>query len=216
MKEVVHTKKRMGREFQECQLEMSTAKFAAGEFGVTVRDSIKTKTNVNLAIQIENVAGVMKPTFILCGIDGNNDDSTAAIGITGGGQAIMKAQDKFKKYLALLVAIATLQAQFVTVERELKLTNRRVNALEFVIIPKIENVIKWINSELDELDREDFYRLKCVQDKKQEAKDAEEAEIAAKKKKAEAGGAVDQEKADEEFFEEKDNADDDEDEDVIF
>ena len=46
MKEVVHTKKRMGREFQECQLEMSTAKFAAGEFGVTVRDSIKTKTNV--------------------------------------------------------------------------------------------------------------------------------------------------------------------------
>jgi hypothetical protein len=50
---------------------MATAKFAAGEFGVTVRDSIKTKTNVNLAIQIENVAGVMKPQFVLCGIKDN-------------------------------------------------------------------------------------------------------------------------------------------------
>ena len=74
----------------------------------------------------------------------------------------MKAQEKFKTYLELLVSIATLQAQFVTVETELKLTNRRVNALEFVVLPRIETTIKWIQSELDELDREDFYRLKCV------------------------------------------------------
>ena len=139
---------------------MSTAKFAAGEFGATVRDTIKTKTAVNLSISIENVAGVMKPSFILNGMKEASDDSI--IGLTGGGQAIMKAQEKFKRYLELLVSIASLQAQFTTVERELKLTNRRVNALEFVVIPKIETTIKWIQSELDELDREDFYRLKCV------------------------------------------------------
>jgi len=33
---------------------------------------------------------------------------------------------------------------------------------------------------LDELDREDFYRLKCVQDKKKEAKDLEAKELAEK------------------------------------
>jgi V-type H+-transporting ATPase subunit D len=49
-----------------------------------------------------------------------------------------------------------------------------------VVIPKIEETIKWIESELDELDREDFYRLKCVQDKKQEAKEIEAAEVAAR------------------------------------
>lgn len=80
--------------------------------------------------------------------------------------------------------IATLQAQFVTVEQELKLTNRRVNALEFVVLPRIETTIKWIQSELDELDREDFYRLKCVQDKKLEAKEKEEKEQAIKMEKA--------------------------------
>ena len=48
MKEVVTTKKKMGYQFNECQLEMAQANFAAGDFGVAVRDSVKTKTNVRL------------------------------------------------------------------------------------------------------------------------------------------------------------------------
>jgi V-type H+-transporting ATPase subunit D len=59
-------------------------------------------------------------------------------------------------------------------------TNRRVNALEHILIPRTENTIKYINSELDELDREEFYRLKKVQGKKKkDAAVAEEAKRAA-------------------------------------
>jgi V-type H+-transporting ATPase subunit D len=45
----------------------------------------------------------------------------------------------------------------------LKSTSRRVNALEFVMIPKLENTLNYINSELDEQDREEFFRLKKIQ-----------------------------------------------------
>lgn len=171
----------MGKDFNECQLEMAQANFAAGDFGVMVRDSIKTKTNVRLTISTDNVAGVQKPTFNLRGVNEQEDDSM--IGLAGGGQAIMKTKLKYTEYLKNLIEIASLQTQYITVARVIEITNRRVNALEFVVIPKIDDIIKWIEGELDELDREDFYRLKCVQDKKKEAKELEAAEQLAKKAK---------------------------------
>lgn len=55
-----------------------------------------------------------------------------------------------------------LQTAFVILDEVIKLTNRRVNAIEHVIIPRYENTIKYILSELDEQDREEFFRLDLV------------------------------------------------------
>ena len=38
-----------------------------------------------------------------------------------------------------------------------------MNALENVVKPKLENTIQYIRGELDELEREEFFRLKKVQ-----------------------------------------------------
>ena len=72
---------------------MANASFAAGDFGVTVRDSVKNKTNVRVNITIDNVAGVQLPTFHVKGLGEQDDDMM--IGMTGGGQAINKAKDRY-------------------------------------------------------------------------------------------------------------------------
>lgn len=94
-------------------------------------------------------------------------DVVALAGLAQGGQQIQDARQAFSGTLDLLVQLASLQTSFIILDEAIKLTNRRVNALENVVQPRIANTIKYIISELDEMEREDFFRLKLVQNKKE-------------------------------------------------
>ena len=65
-----------------------------------------------------------------------------------------------------IATIYIFQTEFLTLDEVIKITNRRVNALEHVVIPKIANTLSYISTELDEGDREEFFRLKKIQNKK--------------------------------------------------
>ena len=174
LQRIVESKIRMGLDFKEALMGMAGAQFAAGDFSRNVMGQVKTKTPVRLTVHSDNIAGVHLPIFNLKGEDEQSEDN-ALLGLSGGGQAINTAREKFTKFLKVLVTIASLQTQFITLDAALKMTNRRVNALEFVLIPRITEIIDYIKQELDEIDREDFVRLKKTQDKKKEKKQEQAA-----------------------------------------
>ena len=176
---IVDSKVRMGLDYREARLGMAEANFAAGDFSRAVIDNLPVCSPVRLTMSQENIAGVKIPIFKLKDIDEVGD--SALLGLSMGGQSIQGAREKFTKFLKILITIATLQTQFVTLDEALKMTNRRVNALEFVLIPRIAAIIDYIKQELDEIDREDFVRLKKTQDNKKKKK-IEEAKEAAKRK----------------------------------
>ena len=51
-------------------------------------------------------------------------------GISRGGQQLSNVKKLYHKYIELLVDLASLQTSFITLDVAIKVTNRRVNAIE--------------------------------------------------------------------------------------
>ncbi|KAL1643681.1 H(+)-transporting V1 sector ATPase subunit D [Diplodia intermedia] len=173
-------KRKMGRVMQIAAFSLAEVTYAAGgDISYQIQESAKN-AKFRVRTKQENVSGVFLPQFESFTTEGNND-----FGLTGlgkGGQQVQRCRETYARAVETLVELASLQTAFVILDEVIKVVNRRVNAIEHVIIPRTENTIKYINSELDELDREEFYRLKKVSGKKE--RDAAEAEKERASKKA--------------------------------
>ncbi|KAI9736370.1 MAG: H(+)-transporting V1 sector ATPase subunit D [Claussenomyces sp. TS43310] len=172
-------KRKMGRVMQIAAFSLAEVTYAVGgNIGYQVQESAKS-ARFRVRTKQENVSGVFLPAFESYTTEGNND-----FGLTGlgkGGQQVQRCRETYARAVETLVELASLQTAFVTLDEVIKVVNRRVNAIEHVIIPRTENTIKYINSELDEIDREEFYRLKKarsqVAGKKQRDAAAADAEM---------------------------------------
>jgi V-type H+-transporting ATPase subunit D len=101
-------------------------------------------------------------------------DNTQILGLTAGGQTINVAKKSFYDFLKKIVEIATLQTSYLTIDECLKITSRRVNALEYIVVPRIEFVIKYIITELDERSKEEKFKIKKILANKRKHKENEE------------------------------------------
>ncbi|KAM9980583.1 hypothetical protein ACTFIY_002899 [Dictyostelium cf. discoideum] len=179
---IVENKQLMGTTMRDASFSLAAAKYAAGEFSNSVIENVSNPT-IAVKMTTENVAGVHLPTFekISEGVVSNSQELT---GLSKGGQQINKSRESHIKAVEALIALASLQTAFITLDEVIKITNRRVNAIEYVVKPKLENTISYIITELDESEREEFYRLKKVQGKKKKdlkLKEAQKEENSANK-----------------------------------
>ncbi|VDD75555.1 unnamed protein product [Mesocestoides corti] len=174
LNKIIDAKQSMGEVIREANFSLAAVKFAStAHVNQLVMQNV-TKAQVKVKITKENVAGVNLPQFETFTEGSDNYELT---GLSGGGQQIDKLKKAYGKAVKLLVELASLQTSFVTLDKVIKVTNRRVNAIEHVIIPRFERTIMHIVQELDEREREEFFRLKKVQDRKKRLKAEHEEEL---------------------------------------
>ncbi|KAK8042908.1 vacuolar ATP synthase subunit D [Apiospora phragmitis] len=151
-------KRKMGRVMQVAAFSLAEVSYAVGgDIGYQIQESAR-QARFRLRTKQENVSGVLLPAFESYQTEGNND-----FGLTGlgkGGQQVQRCRETYARAVETLVELASLQTAFVILDEVIKVVNRRD-----------------INSELDELDREEFYRLKKVANKKQRDTAAADAEL---------------------------------------
>ena len=81
-------------------------------------------------------------------------------GITSASSKIDEAAMAYEIVIEKVVAAAEVELTLKKLLREIERTKRKVNALEIITIPRLEQAAKYIRLRLEEMERENFSRLK--------------------------------------------------------
>lgn len=71
---------------------------------------------------------------------------------------------QLKEFFSSIIQIAELEQSMRLLAREIEKVRRRVNALEYILIPQLHNSIKFIKSKLDEMERSGINRLMKIKE----------------------------------------------------
>nr|QSE03613.1 V-type proton ATPase subunit D1 [Metchnikovella dogieli] len=128
---------------------------------------------VRLSIEETNIGGATLFSF-KCVF--GSSAARPSFGLAGGRDIFETAQKEYQALLERIVGLASMKTSYALIEKTMQATNRRINSLEHILIPKITKTIIHIDSELDEHDREDFFRIKMIQKNKKIQSNAKDTE----------------------------------------
>jgi V/A-type H+-transporting ATPase subunit D len=137
----------------------------------TVEDIAHSVPQTNeIVVRLRSVMGVEIPDIDELGVSVR--PSYSFYSSTG---AMDEAYLSFRKVLKILVELAEVETCVYRLAVQIRKTHRRVNALEKVVIPSGKAEAKFINSVLEEGDREDFVRMKIAKTNRELKKNDGEA-----------------------------------------
>ncbi len=107
--------------------------------------------------------GVMGISLPLIEASGGPPEMTYSLGDTTA--SLDEASSAFREVLSRLPELSRLVTSVWRLAVELRKTQRRVNALQYIFIPQYEQTIAFIQSSLEEREREETFRLKLLKQK---------------------------------------------------
>ena len=106
------------------------------------------QANMELAVDTKNVMSVRIPVFSL-----HRQGSIRTYGYAATNALLDSAVDAFEKAFGTLIHLAEIEKQAENMAIELETTRRRVNALQYKMIPDLKDTVKYIRMKLDEAER---------------------------------------------------------------
>ena len=114
--------------------------FPTCEAKLTVREKLL------MNVRIPEFSFTIEGALLVYGLEGTNSDLDLAMG-------------SVRAVLQRMVKLAEVEKTIELVAAEIEKTRRRVNALEYILIPQQEEAIRYIEGKLDELERANIIRL---------------------------------------------------------
>lgn len=132
--------------------------------------ALAVNKTVDVRLRVHGVMGVPIPEIQTTG---EPPDMAYSPGDTNA--SLDEASQAFREVLARIPELSMKVTAVWRLAVELRKTQRRVNSLQYIFIPDYEETISFINSTLEEREREEIFMLKLFKDrtkKKEEAADS--------------------------------------------
>ncbi|MDD5112095.1 MAG: V-type ATP synthase subunit D [Candidatus Altiarchaeota archaeon] len=126
--------------------------------------SLSTETRPQAELKYKNVMGVGLPKITMPRLEHRPDERDYSIALIH--PSVDEAASAYEKAAERVIKLLEVETTLRALSDETRRTKRRVNALEYHILPRIRNTKKYVEMRLDELERESFYRLKVVKSKR--------------------------------------------------
>ncbi len=108
----------------------------------------------------KNIMGVVVPSVNVTAVEKSLEDR--GYGLIGTSIRVDEAVHAFEKLSEMVILAAEGETTMKKILDEIESTKRRVNALEFKVIPNLEEIAKYISFRLEELERESIFGLKRI------------------------------------------------------
>ena len=155
IKERKEKRKEMEEALREAHEKLIEAEMLIGEGKVrSIAERIAREREVNSSKK--NIMGVSIEEFEL------QDGEEPRYGFLTTNSSFDDAVRKARYAMEKIIEVASIESSIQRLGKEIEKTKRRVNALEHIFIPRIVATISYIERQLEEREREDFFRRKRI------------------------------------------------------
>jgi V/A-type H+-transporting ATPase subunit D len=113
-----------------------------------------------ISLKSKNIMGVVVPEIEASSVRKSVLDR--GYGVLGTSAVIDETAEAFEDLLEAVIEAAEIETTMKRLLDEIESTKRRVNALEFKVIPELSEARDFIKMRLDEMEREELFRLKKI------------------------------------------------------
>ncbi|MDO9538184.1 MAG: V-type ATP synthase subunit D [Thermoplasmata archaeon] len=149
---------------EEARQNITIASTVEGALAVKTASFALAK-HPEVTLSSRNIMGVTVP--IIKGSTVRRKIEERGYGIIGTSPYISDAARSYEKLLEIIIKAAEVETTLKKLLDEIEKTKRRVNALEFRVIPQLKEAERFIELRLEEMERENTFRLKKIKSKRE-------------------------------------------------
>ena len=143
--------------YRIAQERIAVARAVEGVLGVKSA-AYALLTKPTLELKTRNVMGIVVPRIEAQKVRKNIEDRGYGVILTSA--RIDEAAEAFEDLVENVIVAAEIETTMRRLIEEIEKVKRRVNALEYRVIPELKSTEAWIRQRLDEMERDNFMRLK--------------------------------------------------------